>query len=148
MTDTTNAVAEARDIAETAWALFLKGQSGIPDAGAGPWHRGTLPNGMPCLSAQVTGDSALEALHRFAAGSLFSLGLGDTRPGFDYSVPGRTACVWRSRGVWVQLWVPDVPSVPVAPAQPVRRRILSRPGGRLPFTRRQRATNQKETTTT
>ena len=146
MTDTTNAVAEARDIAESTWRVFLKCQPGIGDAGTGPWQEGTLPDGSPSLSSQLTGGSALEALHRFASESLFSLGVGDTRPAFDYSVPGRTACVWRSCGVWVELWVPDIPSVPVAPAQPARRRILSRPGGRLPFTRRPR-TDQKETTT-
>jgi hypothetical protein len=145
MTDSTSAVAEARDIAESTWKVFLRGQSGIPDAGAQPWREGTLPDGTPHLSARMTGDSALEALHRFASDSMFFLGSGDTRPAFDYSVPGRTACVWRSRGVWVELWVPDVPSVSVAPVRPVRRRLLTRPGGRLPFTRRDKA--KKEATT-
>jgi hypothetical protein len=95
----------------------------------------------------MTGGRALEALHRFAADCMFFLGAGDIRPGFDYSVPGRTACVWRSHGVWVELWVSDTPSVPVAPAQPARRRLLTRPGARLPFTRNRRTADQKETTT-
>ncbi|MFF7527302.1 hypothetical protein [Streptomyces pseudovenezuelae] len=147
MTDTANAIAEARKWAESTWATFLKGQSGIPDAGAGPWQEGTLPDGTPHLSAEMTGSSALEALHRFAADTMFFLGDGDTRPAFDYSVPGRTACVWRSRGVWVELWVPDTPNTPVAPAQAVRRRLLARPGARLPFTRNRRTAALKETTT-
>lgn len=146
MTDTTSPVTEARESAESYWKVFMKGQSGIPDAGAGPWQKGTLPDGTPFLSAEMTGGSALEALHRFAADTMFFLGHGDTRPAFDYSVPGRTACVWRSHGVWVELWVPDTPSVPVAPAQRARRRILSRSGARLPFTRNRRTAAQKETT--
>lgn len=132
--------------AEEAWTVFTDSRS--MTATLTDWATTVTPDGQPALTARAVGDDAERALRVFTADVYVRLTQpGDTRQGFDYSVPGRTACVWRSRGVWVQLWVPDVPSVPVAPAQPLRRRILSRPGARLPFTRRQRTTNQKETTT-
>jgi hypothetical protein len=145
MTDTT--LTAVRLQAEEAWTVFTTNR-GMP-ATLTDWTTTLTPDGQPSVTAQAVGPGAERALRVFTADTHIPLTHpGDTRQGFDYSysVPGRTACVWRSRGVWVELWVPDIPSVPVASAQPARRRILGRPGGRLPFTRRPRI-NQKETTT-
>lgn len=142
MTDTT--LTAVRIQAEEAWKVFTTNRS--MTAALTDWTVTVTPDGQPTVTAEAVGPGAERALRVFTADIHIPLQPGDTRPAFDYSVPGRTACVWRSRGVWVELWVPDIPSVPVAPAQPARRRILTRPGARLPFTRRPR-TDQKETTT-
>ena len=70
---------------------------------------------------------------------------GDQRPGFDYTVPGRVICVWRSEGVWVQIWHPDTdPTDPDPGPRPTPlpragvRRLLKRPSARLPYTRNRR----------
>jgi hypothetical protein len=89
------------------------------------------------LSAPVTGSDAAAALERIAAvGDLFGFGSSVYRAQLDFLVPGRVACVWRSNGVWVELWRSDTPSDAPAPT-----RALSGPSGRLPFTR-----NRKENT--
>lgn len=131
------------------------------------WQTSTAGDGTPMLSGRVAGKGATHALAQFIA--LGQIGLkteGDTRPGLDFSTPGRVAYVWRYFGVWVELWHPDgadaapkpvepVQSAPVPPqavqTDPVRdpiptaarRAFLRGPGGRLLFTRKQR----KETTT-
>lgn len=148
MTDTSarTAVTDAKAQAVQAWHLFTRERNltaRIPD-----WRTTTSPDGSPALSAEVAGPGAAHALRLFA--SEYHLVLrwpGDLRPQFDYTIPGRTACVWRSRGVWVELWHPDtVASLPPAtkPAPPARRGLLSLASARLPYTRR--PTTLKETT--
>jgi hypothetical protein len=130
--------------ASEAWQVFTSNRN-MPTT-LTDWTETVTPDGHPALTAMAVGLAADRTLRIFTADCHIPLAWpGDTRPAFDYSVPGRTACVWRSRGVWVELWVPDVPSVSVAPVRPVRRRLLTRPGGRLPFTRRDKA--KKEATT-
>ncbi|WP_330328245.1 hypothetical protein [Streptomyces pseudovenezuelae] len=121
-----------------AWQVFTRSRS-LP-ATLTDWTTTKTPDGTPALTAMATGPDAEQVLRAFTAD--FHIRLthsGDTRQCFDFSVPGRTACVRRSRGVWVQLWVPDSPGVAVAPVQAARRRVLARPGARLPFTRNRRA---------
>ena len=145
MTDDT--VTAARDQATRAWTLFTQERNlraRIPD-----WRTTTSPDGHTNLSVEVAGPGAAHALRLFASQYHLVLGQpGDQRPTFDYSTPGRTACVWRSSGVWVELWHPDtVAHLPAAPVtrQPPRRGLLSRASDRLPYTRRTKTT--KETTT-
>jgi hypothetical protein len=107
------------------------------------WQAGTAGDGSPLVSFQVVGPDADEALAKFAGAPEFfrPLEVDDLRPSFDYSVPGRTVCVWRSGGVWVELWHPDTAQTAPVPASAVPeaspRGLL---GGRLPFTRRHKET--------
>lgn len=147
MTDlsTADALGYAKNHAMKAWYLFTRERNFhaiVPD-----WRTGTSPDGSPHLSVEVVGPGAAHALRLFTADYFVVLGQpGDQRPAFDYSTPGRVACVWRKYGVWIELWHPDSQAttpVPV-PSRPALRRVL-RPGGRLPFTRRPRT--PKETLT-
>lgn len=137
------ALAYAKDHAMKAWYLFTRERNFraiVPD-----WRTGTSEDGSPMLSVEVVGPGAAHALRLFTADCFVVLGgPGDQRPAFDYSVPGRTACVWRKYGVWIELWHPDAQEAAPSPSRPVLRRVL-RPGGRLPFTRKART--PKETPT-
>lgn len=154
MTDlsTADALDYAKDHAVKSWYFFTgehNFKAVIPD-----WRTGTAADGRPRLTAQVTGPGAAHALELFVKDSFLMLGApGDMRPRFDYSTPGRLSCVWRKSGVWVELWHPNTPaqaSTSEAPApapttassppRPSIRRTLTRPGGRLPFTRRKKET--------
>ncbi|GGS96620.1 hypothetical protein [Streptomyces violaceus] len=144
MTDDT--VTAARVQATRAWTLFTQERNlraRIPD-----WRTTTSADGVTTLSVEVAGPGAAHALRLFASQYHLVLGQpGDQRPTFDYTTPGRTACVWRSSGVWVELWHPDtVAHLPAAPVthQAPRRGLLSRASDRLPYTRR---TTAKENTT-
>lgn len=120
------------------------------------WHTTHTSAGV-LLSARVSGEDAARAVQVMTEGRY------RTVPPFqhahlDYSVPGRVACVWRSAGVWFELWHDDTVGGPVktAPAPvlvrvaepaaapgpvPVPRpTLLSRASGRLPFTRRRKET--------
>ncbi|RSN50535.1 hypothetical protein DMH12_24965 [Streptomyces sp. WAC 04229] len=136
--------------AENAWRTFTKDRN-LP-AHLGPWTNSTAPDGCQYLSAEVTGRGAAHALRLFAGSDHHQLSLrhpGDQRPAFDVDSPGRTGLVWRSCGVWVELWHPDpVPAVP-APAEaapaaampaaaPGASRILGRASARLPFGRQRK----------
>jgi hypothetical protein len=152
MTDlsTADALMYAKDHAMKAWYLFARERNFkavVPD-----WRTGVSPDGSPTLSVEVVGPGAPHALRLFTSGHPITLGEpGDQRPGFDYSTTGRVTCVWRRHGVWIELWHPDAtvaaPEPAISPSRPSLRRTLTRPGGRLPFTRKQRTTNPKETTT-
>lgn len=115
----------------------------------GSWTAHRLEDGALFLSGRVDGPHSGRALHRFAdhqAGYLANRPQtpGDQLPTLDVSVPGRVAVVWRTGGVWVELWHPDpqpTPTAPVAPVEPARPVVRPRPtpallGARLPFTRR------------
>jgi hypothetical protein len=145
---TADALKYAKDHAIKAWYLFTRDRNFkaiVPD-----WQAGTSADGSPTLSVEVVGRGAVHALRLFTADYYVVLGgPGDQLPGFDYSTPGRVACVWRKHGVWIQLWHPDAtvpaPEPVTTPSRPSLRRTLTRPGGRLPFTRRPKT--PKENTT-
>ena len=170
MTDTTRLHA-ARLHAINSWAMFDTQKHFGSDAEPS-WQEETGPDGTVLLSGQVIGRRAVWALDRFARDFHLHLShLGDVRPQFDVSQPGRVVLVWRYGGVWVELWHPEtavdapkvdeparvapVPSVAVqatpkpapAPAARTERRSFLGPGGRLFFTRKSRTTTDKETTT-
>lgn len=151
--------------AERAWLFIL--QATKLDARLTPWEESAGPSG-PVLSARVVGPDAAQVLLQFADTAHIAGKPGELhqRTQLDCTMPGRVACVWQSNGVWLELWhpdgAPDAPEpthgvlVPPAAAQAApspssgpsaRRAFLLRPGGRLPFTRKQRTTD-KETTTT
>ncbi|MFE6575999.1 hypothetical protein [Streptomyces rochei] len=130
-----SSVTAARLQAVNAWTRFTTDrnlQARTPD-----WRTSLAPDGRPVLSAEVAGPGAAHALRLFA--DLHYLPLpesGDLRPFWDVDVPGRTVLVWRSGGVWVELWHPDtVTGLPAV--RPARgRSLLSRASARLPYTRR------------
>ncbi|MFJ6068982.1 hypothetical protein ACIQHU_38835 [Streptomyces tendae] len=111
----------------------------------GSWQASRLDDGALFLSGRVTGHDPGRALHRFADRHTGYLSHrpqqpGDQVPALDVSVPGREACVWRTGGVWVELWHPvpgpalTTPVRPV-PGPPKGRGLL---GGRLPVGRRRK----------
>jgi hypothetical protein len=109
------------------------------------WNASRLDDGTLFLSALITGHNPGRALQQFAdrhAGYLSRRpqAPGDQLPALDVSVPGREACVWRTGGVWVELWHPTAPAPvdrpearPAGSVRPPRRGL---PGARLPFGRR------------
>lgn len=119
----------------------------------GDWQVTRLDDGSLHLSARIRGRDAAKALHSFVdRQSLFlaqriGLDSGHLLPTLDVSQPGRTAACWRYAGVWVEVWHPDTEDAPPAPVQARRDRSRPGPGGRLPYTRKSRTTNDKETTT-
>lgn len=151
---------DAKDHAIKSWYLFTDNRglkARIPD-----WRTSTAPDGSPALSVEVVGPGAAYALSLFASQYHLVLGHpGDQRPQFDYSVPGRTSCVWRRAGVWVELWHPDTLPASPQPVPPVSapaevaapgtsgrnpRGGLFGPSGRLVFTRRPKTTKENATT--
>lgn len=144
MTETATALIDAKEHAQVAWYEFTRYyglKAIVPD-----WRVGTTPDGSPRLSVEVVGPYAQDALRMFAGGQagLFLGSPGDLRPAFDYSTLGRVTCVWRTRGVWVELWHPEAAAIPASVPAPAQRRRMSRPSGRLPFGRRNKT--PKETT--
>jgi hypothetical protein len=133
--------------ASRAWSLFTQDRQTTETVEN--WETSTTPDGSPCLSGQVVGANPAHALRLFTADYPIPLGQpGDLRPTVDYR-DGRVVTVWRSAGVWVELWHTEVPiprpGPPVAaqrPARPVpappRRTAVtvSSPSGRLPLGQR------------
>ncbi|MFJ1900466.1 hypothetical protein [Streptomyces sp. NPDC088115] len=119
------------------------------------WETARLDDGSLLVSARIVGPDPATALREFGVRQEERLGhrvdpaVGDQPPSLDFSVPGRSACVWRLDGVWVEVWHPDTPTpVPAppravqAPARPVptppRQRpaaAVTTPSGRLPLSR-------------
>ncbi|MER6602548.1 hypothetical protein [Streptomyces parvus] len=89
------------------------------DSGAGrhaalaDWVQSTTPDGLPMVSARLDGPLCADMWAVFAARQEVAValrsGAGDVLPALDYSVPGRTGCVWREGGVWVEVWHPNTP---------------------------------------
>jgi hypothetical protein len=132
---TADAVGYAKEYAIKAWRLFTQERNFR--AKAPDWRETTTPDGSPSLTAEVVGPGAAHALRLFTADYHVRLDYpGDQRPTFDYSTEGRVACVWRKYGVWIELWIPDSVRDLPAPVPSVSRRLLKRPAGRFPFTRR------------
>ena len=128
---------EAINRAKATWNAFSTEMRG--DAIAPSWRTGTAADGAPLLTAEVVGAQKVEALHRFASQYPLALrGEGDQRPAYEYH-PGRTVCVWRTSGVWVELWHPDPVTPPTEPVQAPAPRPVPKPGpvsspsGRLPL---------------
>ncbi|MEU1099328.1 hypothetical protein [Streptomyces sp. NPDC005877] len=132
----------AKHRAAQAWKLHCSSHPRIRST-LGTWTNSTAADGTPMLSCRVTGPDARDALQSWARDhTLFLSSDGDQRPTFDYSVPGRVTCVWRTGGVWIEMWHPDTPKpTPAIVAALVASRtspgILRRfsPSGRLPITR-------------
>lgn len=166
MSDTpvADALIAAKVHAQNSWYLFTGPHN--YDAIVPSWRVGDTPDGSPCLSSEVVGESAVHALQRFARDFYLTLpNPGDVRPQFDVTQPGRTVLTWRYDGVWVELWhsnsITDTRQFPkpvhgapvlavAAQAAPstspaARRTLLRRPSARLPFTRRPKT--PKETPT-
>lgn len=138
-----DAVTTARGHARAAWLLFSRERN--LNAILDRWQTGTAPDGSPRISAQVTGTAAAYALRRFTADYHLVLGAsGDQRQTVDFSTPGRTSCVWRKSGVWVELWHSDTPTpAPIPSPTPSRAAVVksrSGLGARLAFTRRRKET--------
>lgn len=89
------------------------------DSGAGrhadltDWVQSTTPDGHQMVSARLSAPLCAEMWSTFAARQEVTValrsGVGDVLPALDYSVPGRTGCVWREGGVWVEVWHPNTP---------------------------------------
>ncbi|THA22749.1 hypothetical protein E6R18_32910 [Streptomyces sp. A1277] len=114
------------------------------------WATIRLDDGSLLVSARVVGPDPGTALEEFGVRQEERLGhsvdpaAGDQPPTLDVSVPGRTACVWRVSGVWVEVWHPNTPTPPPGrsrPAQrvprpvpaPPRHPAVVTPSGRLPL---------------
>lgn len=125
-----------------SWLLFTEERG--TKATLDDWTTSRGPDGSPVLTARIVGPNAARYLRLFTVDHPLILGrAGDQRPGFDYTVPGRVICVWRSEGVWVQIWHPDNdPTDPDPGPTPLPRsgvrRLLKRPSARLPYTRNRR----------
>ncbi|MEU3656466.1 hypothetical protein AB0E67_27395 [Streptomyces sp. NPDC032161] len=134
MPEIAEALIETKLAAVRSWYQAVRDR--FPSALVPDWRVGTAKDGAPLLTVQVIGEHAQEALHHFASAYPLILGgSGDLRPVFEYR-PGRVVCVWRSNGVWVELWHHDLPAVPApTPALMPQRRLLS-PSGRLPLGQR------------
>ena len=131
--------------ATRAWSLFAQDRK--TKETVENWETSTTPDGSPCLSGQVVGANPAQALRLFTADYPIPLGQpGDLRPTVEYR-DGRVVTVWRSAGVWVELWHPEVPiprpGPPAGAQRPARplpappsRTAFSSPSGRLPLGRR------------
>lgn len=114
------------------------------------WTTSRLEDGTPTLSARIRGRHEATVLTVFAnSATVYFEGRphtpGDQLPALDVTVPGREVCVWRTGGVWVELWHPTIPAPaapaaqgPVVPPSTPALRLSGRGllGGRLPYTRR------------
>ncbi|MDX3283919.1 hypothetical protein, partial [Streptomyces scabiei] len=104
----TELITAEQDSASRQWLTLIK-YSGLR-AQLGPWTCLDTDAG-PLLSVRGDGPDAAEAVQGLVRGDrvLGAVG-GYQRPGLDYTVPGRIACVWQSNGVWVEFWHPDQPA--------------------------------------
>ncbi|MGW8702864.1 hypothetical protein ACWGOK_39165 [Streptomyces eurythermus] len=111
------------------------------------WTNTYAADGRLHVSAHLVGPDPAAALNAFANRQASFLAIRantggeDMLPSLDFMVPGRTAAVWRLDGVWVEVWhhdpAPTASRAVQAASRPVpARRPLTRPGARLPFTRR------------
>lgn len=137
--------------AAQAWDI-CRDHSTLTATFTGEWTE-TEAAGGPMLSARVTGPDAAAAIVHFSQYPMALPVVGaNQRPALDFSDVDRTACVWQYAGVWLELWASTVPSAPASTPAPApeptaaeRRRLILRPSGRLPFSRR--TTTSKETHT-
>lgn len=145
MTDTLT-LSDARDHVARTWTehMQLRRMQGMT-AMLTDWEQSTAADGALLLTARVGGPDRQVAMEAFANSVTVVLdGRGPRHaPHYDYSQPGRVVCVWRTGGVWVELWHPDTVSDVVASLEPVRTPSVAaevkKPGGRLPFRRFRRS---------
>lgn len=112
----------------------------------GSWEASGLDDGALFLSGRIAGPNPGQALHRFTDRHTGYLTCrpqqpGDQVPALDVSVPGREAVVWRTGGVWVELWHPVPATAPTPPVRAVEGSPSPRSvfGARLPFGRHRKA---------
>lgn len=122
------------------------------------WSVSRLEGGELYLSARIVGADPAGALLAFETRQATRIATfgdpdgGDRLPALDCTVPGRTACVWRTAGAWVEVWHPDTPTprptAPVAALRPVPKPGPPRtsPSGRLPISHRLTAIRRALTT--
>ncbi|TXS50125.1 hypothetical protein [Streptomyces sp. t39] len=123
------------------------------------WQHTTTHDGAPLISARIRVDKPGDVLREFAArrtpilADYLQHSTGDTLPAMDYSLPGRAALVWRTGGVWVELWHPDPPSPSGGRVRPTPallaqrpRPVRTAPSDRLPYQRLRDAFKRKENT--
>ncbi|MET8746359.1 hypothetical protein [Streptomyces sp. NPDC004728] len=128
------ALVETKESAVRSWYLAVRDR--YPSALVPDWRTGTAGDGTPRLTVQVIGEHAQEALHHFASAYPLSLAnSGDLRPVVEYR-PGRVVCVWRSNGVWVEMWHHDTTATPAPTPALMPQRRQSSPSGRLPLGQR------------
>lgn len=126
------------------------------------WDVARLDTGELFLSARIMGpapEAALLAFEHRQSTNISAFGDmagGDRLPSLDCTVRGRTACVWRLNGVWVEVWYPDTPAHRPGPPVAAPRAVpkpgppaVSSPSGRLPLgahrtTLRRTATNKEQ----
>lgn len=138
---------EAQKSAEFAWDSHARHHGWT--AVIYGWSLHIADDGAPLLVGRVTGPAAEKVLASFAGDSLLILGeQGDQRPTFDYSEPGRVACLWRTGGMWVRLWTPDASAARQKPLQrPALGGIRAASRYALAFLRRTRPVTEKESAT-
>lgn len=82
----------------------------------------SFPDGTLLISAEVTGADPARTLGMFIGRHTSYLAErldrhpDDQLPFLDVSVDGRAGYMWRTRGVWVQLWHHDQPATPASSA--------------------------------
>ncbi|MFE3381353.1 hypothetical protein [Streptomyces anulatus] len=96
------------------------------------WVQSTTPDGVPMMSARLSAPLPAGVWSAFAARQEVAVAqrsdAGDVLPALDYSVPDRTACVWREGGVWVEVWHPNTPQAPTPrPGPPTAATTFLRP---------------------
>ncbi|MGW2844400.1 hypothetical protein [Streptomyces sp. NPDC001274] len=131
MPELAEALIETKESATRSWYQAVRDR--YPSALVPDWRAGMAEDEAPRLTVRVIGERAQEALHHFASAYPLSLGnAGDLRPVFEYRT-GRVVCVWRTGGVWVEMWHHDTPVVPaLTPAVMPKRLGGLFPSGRLP----------------
>ncbi|MFF1916160.1 hypothetical protein ACFVYE_32155 [Streptomyces sp. NPDC058239] len=143
MLELADALIETKLSAVRSWYLAVRDR--YPSALVPDWRVGDAEDGAPLLTVQVIGEHAQEALHHFASAYPLVLGRsGDLRPVFEYR-PGRVVCVWRTNGVWIEMWHHDLPAVPAPTPALMPPRRQSSPSGRLPLSRRRTIRRQHAT---
>jgi hypothetical protein len=110
------------------------------------WQTTTTADGALWLSAQAQGPEPGPVLKKVAECQFAHItnrampGSGHQIPALDVSQEGRTAYVWRTGGVWVEIWHANPPATPeptpIRPSRPSPATALRGLGARLPYTRR------------
>ncbi|MGW3400765.1 hypothetical protein [Streptomyces zhihengii] len=144
----------ARTALRKAWT-----ESGRQLDQLGDWQDATAHDGTPLVSARILTDKPADTLQDFAArrtpilADYLRPGMGDALPAMDFSQPGRAALVWRTSGVWVELWHDDPPVPSTGRVRPSPALLAQRPApvrtvpsARLPYQRLRDVLNRTQET--